>query len=80
MTSCASGLRWLPTVLGLCDCVAEILSTREISSATRNTRGGRCTSGGFLKIASWYTRAGLRGIVGWSREEIEILIFVTSHR
>jgi hypothetical protein len=46
----------------------------------RNTRGRRCTSGGFLKIASWYTRAGLRGIVGWSREEIEILIFVTSHR
>jgi hypothetical protein len=45
-------LRWLPTVLGLCDCVAEILSTREISSATRNTRGRRCTSGGFLKIAS----------------------------
>jgi hypothetical protein len=60
--------------------VAEILSTREISSATRNTRGRRCTRGGFLKIASWYTREGLRGIVGWSREEIEILIFVTSHR
>jgi hypothetical protein len=35
---------------------------------------------GFFKIASWYTGASLRGIVGWSREEIEILIFVTSHR
>ena len=31
--------------------VAEILSTREISSATRNTRGRRCMCGGFFKIA-----------------------------
>ena len=55
---------------------AEILSTLEISSATRNTRGRRCTRGGFFKIASWYTRAGLRGTVGWSREDIEILILI----
>ena len=25
-------------------------------------------------------RASLRGIIGWTREEVEILIFVTSHR
>jgi hypothetical protein len=58
----------------------KVLSTREISSATRNTRGRRCTRGEYFEIASWYTRVSLRGIVGWSREEIEILIFVTSHR
>jgi hypothetical protein len=38
-------LRWLPTVLGLC---RGNLSTREISSATRNTRGRRCKRGGFF--------------------------------
>ena len=41
-------LRWLPTVLGLC----RGNPTREINSATRNTRGRRCTRGGFFKIAS----------------------------
>jgi hypothetical protein len=34
---------------------------------------------GFLKLRR-DIHASLRGIVGWSREEIEILIFVTSHR
>ena len=34
---------------------------------------------GFLKLRR-DIQSGLRGIVGWSHEEIEILIFVTSHR